>query len=237
MKHTKTLILSVTFSILAAILLFFITWTASANNSSYDFEEKIGIATIFILCCVAGLFFSYRPRLWRHLFLPSKNQQKQDQPCVHRSFHGHHPDCSTFQNHIIRLGKKTRCAGCLGLSIGLILSIVIMIFYSLIKINFTKTIALIFLLGGFCTIALVFLEVRHQWKHASIHVGINSLLPIGFLLIIIGVIEGTGDLIYGFFSLLFCFLWMDTRIQLSKTKHSALCRNCVESCKMFQETV
>ncbi len=237
MKQPNTLTSSAAFSIIAAILLFFIIWTASPDNSSLDFPEKAGIVSVFLVCCGAGIYFTFKPRLWRNLFSSPKDKLHQHQSVTKRSFQGHHPDCPTFHNHTIRLQQKIRCAGCLGLFIGFSLSIFIMIFYTILNISVSKMIVLSLFFVGLGCITVVFLEIGHQRRRAVIHVGINSLMPIGFLLIIIAVNEGTRDLLYGFFSLLFCFLWMDTRILFSKAQHRILCRNCGESCKMFTDPI
>jgi hypothetical protein len=111
-----------------------------------------------------------------------------------------------------------------------------MILYIITNLHFSKSIVLLLLLLGFLIVAVVFIEIQYRSKHTIAHVVLNSLLPLGFFLIITAVQESTGEILYSFFTLLFCFLWLDTRIQLSKIRHRLLCRNCGEPCKMFTES-
>jgi hypothetical protein len=93
--------------------------------------------------------------------------------------------------------------------------------------------SVLFILLGLLILAIVFGETFYQSQSVLLHVFINSLLPLSFFLLTIAVGEMTGQFVYGFFAVLLCFLWLDTRIQLSKWRHSLLCSMCSESCKMF----
>ncbi|HIH29704.1 MAG TPA: hypothetical protein HA260_07880 [Thermoplasmata archaeon] len=236
MKLTKTLFIYLTFSIIAALLLIFLVVTTPSHTSSLSTSEKGVIASVLILCCCFGISFTLRPNWVRNYFNRSKKQGKNTSSQEKRSFQGHHPECLTFQSHTIRWRQKIWCAGCFGLFIGLCGSIILMIFYMIVDFQLTKIIALLLLPSGFFILAVVYIEILHRSKHATVHALLNSFLPLSFFLIIITVGEITGDLVYGLFSILLCFLWLDTRIQLSKSHHRILCRNCVESCKMFTES-
>jgi len=202
-----------------------------------SFSEKVGIASVFILCCCAGISFTFKPNWVQHHFSQSKNQKKNTKSQQKRSFQGHHPDCTTFQNHTIKWKTKIWCAGCLGLFIGLCASIALMTLYMITDVKLTKMMAAFLLFLSVLLLAVVYIEIFHRSKHATVHAVINSLMPLSFFMIIIAVGEITGEFLYGLFSILLCFLWLDTRIQLSKSHHRILCRNCVESCKMFTESL
>lgn len=224
-----------TFSIFAAVLIIFLVGTTPSHPPPISFFEKVGIASVFILSCIVGISFTYRPNWLRQHFLKSKNEEKNMPPQVKRSFQGHHPDCPTFQNHTIQWKEKTWCAGCLGLFIGLCVSILLMIIYTGIEFQLTKMMAYLLLFLGLFILPVVYSEILYRSRYAIVHVVINSMLPLSFFLITIGVGGITGQFIYGFFTILLCFLWLDTRIQLSKWRHSILCTHCSESCKMFTD--
>ncbi|HWR27117.1 MAG TPA: hypothetical protein VN377_01635 [Candidatus Thermoplasmatota archaeon] len=237
MKHIRIIPLYIAFSSIAAVLLIFIVGTISSQASPLSVSEKIGIASVFILCCVIGISFTVRPNWTRRYFHKVKNEEKDTQSLRQRFFRGHHPDCLAFQNHTIYWRKKTWCAGCLGLFIGLCASIILMILYLRTDFQPTRMISLALLLIGLFILAVVYIEILHRSKRATVHVFINSLLPLSFLSITIAVGGATREFIYCLFSILLCFLWLDTRVQLSKSHHRSLCRNCVESCKMFTASV
>lgn len=210
----------------------FVVLTPS-QTSSISFLEKVGLAIVFILCCIIGISFTIHPNWIRHYFPKTKNLEKNIQLGFKRSFQGHHPDCLIFQNHTIQMMGKNWCAGCLGLFIGLCSAIVIFILYMMTDIQLTNVMSFHFLIFGLFTLAVVFIEILHRSRHAIVHIFINSLMPVSFFLITIAVGSITGEFIYGLFSILMCFLWLDTRIHFSKSRHSILCTECSESCKMF----
>ncbi len=236
MKHARIIPLYIAFSSIAAVLLILIVGTTSSQASPLSEPEKIGIASVFILCCIIGISFTVRPNWVRRYFHKVENEKKDVQSLGQRFFRGHHPDCLTFQNHTIHWGKKTWCAGCLGLFIGLCVSIVLMILYIGTDFQPARIISLVLLLIGLFILIVVYIEILYR-KRATVHVFINSLMPLSFFMITIAVGGITGEFIYGLFSILLCFLWLDTRVQLSKSHHRSLCINCVESCKMFMSSV
>jgi len=119
----------------------------------------------------------------------------------------------------------------------LCVSIFLMILYMGMNFHPTKMMALLLLLLGLLIVPVVYSEILYRNRYAIVHVFLNSLLPLSFFVITVTVGEITGEFIYGFFTILLCFLWLDTRIQLSKWRHGLLCAHCVESCKMFSVPV
>lgn len=220
-------------SFIAMVLIITIAGTAPPTPPSLTFFEKLGIATVFIFCCIVGISFTIRPNWFRQTFPKLNNAEKKTSPQVTRQFQGHHPNCAMFQNHIIQWRNKVWCAGCLGLLIGLCSAILFMILYVTFDVTLSKTISFFCLLLGFLALSLVFAEAFYQSHSPVLHVVINSILPLSYLLITIAVGEATGQFVSGLFTLLLCFLWIDTRIHLSKWRHSLLCLQCPESCKMF----
>jgi len=237
LKITRTIYLYFAFSFVAAVFLILLVGTTPSQTSPLTFLEKMGITSAFILCCVVGISLTFRSNWIRRYFSQSKRREKNMQSSGERTFRGHHPQCLTFQNHTIHWKEKTWCAGCLGLFIGLCLSILLMILYMITDFQFTKMIALLILLPGLFILLIVYVEILHPSRHATVHVFINSIMPLSFFTITIAVGGITGNLTYGLFTVLLCFLWLDTRIQLSKWHHRFLCTNCPESCKMFTASV
>jgi hypothetical protein len=94
---------------------------------------------------------------------------------------------------------------------------------------------LLLLLGLFILI-VVYGEIIYRSHHPMVHTVINSLLPLSFSIVTMAVVGCTGEFVYGLFTILICFLWLDTRIRLSKWRHNLLCIQCSESCKRLTDS-
>jgi hypothetical protein len=211
--------------------------TSPSDTPTITISEKGVIAGVFITSCVVGISFTFYPNWIRRYYPQKKNREKNTIKEVKRLFQGHHPDCHTFQNHRIQWKHKTWCAGCLGLLIGLCASTMLMILYLIIDFKQPKMISYLLFIVGLFILIFVYFEIVYSNRHPLLHVFSNSLLPISFFIIIIAVIGLTGKVLYGFFTILLCFLWLDVRIQLSKWRHRLLCIYCKESCKMYDASI
>ena len=234
MKQKTNVIYYLILSITAAILLLTLAFFNSSNTASVDIYDKLFVGGVFITICLFGISLAIYPG-WFKRFTKQEKQnpnRKQTQKAA-RKRKGHHPDCDQFQNHTIRIDNKILCAGCLGLSIGAILSIFLMILYIVIGGELSFTTFYFFMFLGLILIGLVYIEIMLPIRHAIIHVLSNVFLVVSFLLIVVCIFEITGNKIYGAVSILLSFLWLDTRIQLSYWQHSLICNNCTEQCKMY----
>ena len=219
----------------AALLIVFVSMTPTPTRT-LALLEKIFVAGVFIIICVFGVSFSLRPN-WVRLFISKKeNTVKNHSEALQRSFRGHHPDCKTFENHRVIYLDKTWCAGCLGLLIGCLLSIFLMILY-VVDSQQPPTISRLLFCLGLLLIALVYLEIIRESRHSIIHVLSNALLVLSFFFITTSIVELSGKVEYGFFTILLCILWLDTRIQLSRWRHRRLCSSCPEPCKIYEATI
>ena len=233
MNQPRHILVYLGFSFIAVVLVGLLVVTAPAVPPVLTRIEKMCVTGVFILCCAAGISFSIRPNWVRRYFSQKKNSEEEKIEKKNRLFQGHHPDCLTFQGHTIHWRNATWCAGCLGLLIGSCASIVVMTLYIITDFTLQKMILYLLMVLGLFFVFFVFIEIIQRSKHPWFHVFSNSLLLPGFLLITISIMGLTGTLVYGLFTILLCFLWLDTRVQLSQWRHRTLCRKCPESCKMF----
>jgi hypothetical protein len=150
-----------------------------------------------------------------------------------RKRQGHHPDCDKFKSHVIKTKNKVICAGCSGLALGSIISIFLTSAYIVLPNKILPTILHIFIILGLVIIILNYIEIVIPIRNAHFHMIFNVFFVISFFLIIIGIFELTGSMIYGIFGVIISFLWLDTRILLSKWRHSEICKNCSETCKVY----
>jgi hypothetical protein len=222
----------VTFSIIAAALIIFLA-VQSPSTDPFSQTNRLIVAAAFIMCAVLGTSFAIRPN-WIRRFGLKKNELKGSKTSsVQRMFQGHHPDCKAFESHTIKNYKTVWCAGCLGLGIGCTLSIVFMAIYVFFLFHQSLFFYQGMIVAGLFIITMAFLDARGEIKHPIRHIVINSALPLSFVLITISIVELTSNLMLGLCTILLCFLWLDTRVQLSAWRHQKLCYSCPEPCKMY----
>jgi hypothetical protein len=220
----------------AALLVVFVSMTP-APTRTLALLEKIFVAGVFISICVFGVSFSLRPNWVRPFISKKDNTEKNHSEALQRSFRGHHPDCKTFENHRMIYQNKTWCAGCFGLLIGCFLSILLMMLYVVVPFQQPLTISRLLFFLGLLVIAFVYLESILGSRRSIIHVLSNALLVLSFFLITTSMVELSGKVVYGLFTILLCILWLDTRIQLSRWHHRRLCRSCLQPCKIYVATI
>ena len=220
----------------AALLVVFVLMTPAPTHTLVLLEKMI-VAGVFIIICVFGLSFSLRPNWVRPFISKKENTEKNHSEALQRSFRGHHPDCKTFENHRMIYQNKTWCAGCLGLLIGCLLSIILMILYVVVPFQQPPAISRLLLFLGLLVMALVYLEIILGSRHSIIHVLSNGMLILSFFFITTSIVELSGKVVYGLFTILLCILWLDSRIQLSRWHHRRLCSSCPEPCKIYEATI
>ena len=230
MNQKNIVIYYIFLSLFVFLLLILINYFYISSN--YVFEiDRIIIAILFIVISGFGFSIAIRPKWYKKKI--KQDIKKFEINNYKRNREGHHPNCEKFQKHVILIKNKKYCSGCIGLALGTLFSIFLMIYYLIIvenqpMINYQN----IFFLG-FIFIFFSFFESIIHKKNPIIHIISNILLIIGFLLIIISTLENSGDLIYGFVSILASFLFLETRIQLSLFNHTETCFKCNELCKMY----
>jgi uncharacterized membrane protein len=220
-------------SLIGAMFLIGIVLYSPVSSPMPTVPDKIVVASTFIFLCILGISFSLRPNWLKGMMLKNNMTGSNNAHESKRCFLGHHPDCSFFDTHRIRYAKKTWCAGCFGLLIGCLVSMILMVLYVAISYQQSSTLSRLLFFFGLFLIVLVYVELFLGSSSPTIHIIFSSLLIVGFFCITIGIIELSGNGIYGFFTILICTLWLETRIQLSRWRHSLLCKECSESCKMY----
>ncbi len=223
------LILSAT----GALLIIFLSLLSYADIKTIRTSDKLVIGAVFILSCISGICAAIKPNLIKR-FSKRYSHDGQCLQTIITRHRGHHPECEQFMVHTIKIRNKILCPGCSGLAVGSIISIVLMSIYIVFLKEIPQVILPILIILGIVLIALNYIETVTPTRKASLHLTSNILLVISFFFIITGIFHLTGSVIYGIFAILISFLWLDTRIQLSKWRHSEVCRNCRETCKVFQ---
>jgi len=217
-----------TLSIIGGSFIIILNLLGQDNFSEMDLTDRLMLGGMFITSCALGISLAVWPN-WRKRKISTSGSGGTSG----RKFRGHHPDCQRFKNHTIYIKNKYYCAGCLGLSLGAAMTVCIMLLYIFISINFDSQIAWTLLFVGFGFVIINLLESGNKNLKPGRHVISNVLLVSGFFLAITMTFHITANLTYAFFALLVSFLWLDTRIRLSKKRHRLICRKCRRSCKCF----
>ncbi|MBN1280806.1 MAG: hypothetical protein JXA00_04070 [Candidatus Thermoplasmatota archaeon] len=233
MNQKRTLILYLCLSAGAGILISLLVLFSPEHRTPLSILDSQLIGGVGIGCCVLGLSCVLYPNRLRRFLRSSEDREVSHTQEHTRVFQGHHPNCPLFDSHRVRWNNKEWCAGCLGLGIGLMLSIGLMLFFMTQVFQVTRTMVYMWLMVGFLLILLVYAELFRRSQQGVIHLLVNSGFIPGCTLVILSVVQLTGNLLFGLFTLLLCFLWVDTRMQLSEWQHHRLCSSCSETCKMY----
>ncbi len=233
MKQKNTVLLYLSLSGIGMVLLSAVVLTSSSSAPMLSFFEKLLLGSIFVFLCIIGASLCLRPNWMKAVVLKKNTVHTNQEYQKIRCFIGHHPDCSVFDHHRIVFGKKTWCAGCAGLLLGCVLSSALMVLYVFwFPLLDALVYRVLFFFGMLCII-LVYAELLIGSHSRFTHVITNSMLVLSFLFITICIAELSGDVIDGFFTIVFCILWLDSRILLSKWRHNRLCSTCPETCKTY----
>lgn len=162
-------------------------------------------------------------------FFPEKflSLKKRDIPkseTIH-DFAGHHPQCERYVNHVIHLKGHVFCAGCTGLTIGALVSILIFIYYLIMGWDFNVTVT--FWIGFFLVAAGV-LQHLIDFDNPMIHSLLNIIFVFGVALLRIGLRMLNDGSVLDFYFLFLTLYWIDSRIKLSEIDHILVCSKCVK---------
>jgi hypothetical protein len=230
LRRTRSVVGYILLSSLTAAMLLIGSWIGLWNGSSLTYDDRLIVGLAFMGSCVLGILLSLGPRKLHSL---RKNARMSDpRGSADRAWVGHHPDCGKFGDHVIAINRHKYCAGCLGLALGSLISLAITVFCLLVPPVDVLLGRLLVILGMFL-VASCMAEVAWHPPAPSLHVLSNLALTIGFLLVVVGVMSSSADVMLSLIAILICFLWLDTRIQISDWKHAKACGTCDKSCRAY----
>ena len=232
MRQKSVIVWYVVLSLATGGLLFAISLALSAQAGPLSFSDKVIVGVIFMASCIFGILQS--TKLCR-----SSGSSKEERTYDARAGDGelprrvgHHPSCGRFEDHVTTLMGKTYCSGCLGLAVGSGIALLLMFVYLLLPtVSPGFGVALVFV--GLSLMIVDLAETAIHSRTQKIHVLVNLLLVVGFLLITIGASGATSSGAYGLLAILISFLWLDARIQLSNWKHASICQSCTQNCQSY----
>jgi hypothetical protein len=225
LNQKKRVIYYLIFSMLGAALLIVASAIHYSDNNVIHMYDKLVVGGAFIISCIFGIYAAVKPdRMY-----PKRGDSQQSQIAMR----GHHPDCEDFTDHVIKIKSTILCPGCSGLALGCVISILLMCSYIVYPLELQQIHSYILVFLGILFIVLNYGEMLIPARIPYFHLISNIFLVISFFLIILGILHLTGNMVYGLLAVLMSYLWLDTRIQLSVWRHSLVCQNCNESCKIY----
>jgi hypothetical protein len=203
----------------------------SPEADSVDSTERLVVGGVFMGSCALGISLA----IWPGWFRKSGrgDHGSRGDTTGGRGRLGHHPDCESFQSHVLKMKAGALCAGCTGLALGSFVSILLTGAYLVRPLDLQSATLHALIALGIVLVVVSFIEIAAPARNVLVHVTANALLVVGFFSLVIGTFQLTGSLAYGLLGVVISFLLLDTRIQLSSWRHSRMCADCRESCKSY----
>lgn len=212
------------------LMMSLLTSTPESVQSSSRLFVGISLTFSFLL----GISLALRPR-WLLRIVRGREEKglSASSPNGGRRFRGHHPDCNSFNDHVIEIDGRKVCAGCLGLALGASVSILLTIAYAGYQWTLIPDWPGVLVIIGLILVTINLIETYVPNRSTGLHISSNTLLVIGSCFVTIGVLEESGSAINGVLAIIISFLWLDTRIRISNWRHVETCSRCSEKCKVF----
>ncbi|MFQ5911196.1 MAG: hypothetical protein ACE5IJ_10850 [Thermoplasmata archaeon] len=232
MNQERNLAQYVILSAVGASLIIVISWLGASDAVSFDAADKLLVGGAFILSCMFGISIALRPGWVSRSGRRNHGAITRGQTGKGKR-RGHHPDCGGFEAHVIDTKSRSLCAGCTGLAVGSIISILLVTVCISLPARIPPTFLYVLVSLGMFLIAVNFAETVIPVRNAVLHLVSNVFLVISFFFIVIGVFLLTGNAVYGILGIVMSFLWLETRIRLSNWRHAEVCGECSETCKAY----
>ena len=233
MKTKRTHQYYLLLSALSLIVLVVIIWFFPMDYPS-SFYDKLVTGVAFCGSCLLGVSLTVRPNWMRRYISRSSPlpQRKTTKNHAEMTFRGHHPACTPFRSHVISIRGNIRCGGCLGLALGAGASLVLFVVYLFVS-PLSFLVSHVMFLTGVCLIPLSLAATKNTARHSMIRVILNFVLIVGFLFITLSILEITARPSFAMLAVLFSWLWIALRKELSLWNHHTICQSCSRTCKMY----
>ena len=221
-------------SLAGAIIVMALAWFGATAHGGLQLVDRLLVGLPLSASFILGISLAVRPGWMKRLHkdtIHSADVSPPQSPVRRRR--GHHPDCEHFRPHTVTARGKVLCAGCTGLAFGSVASIVIVSLYVSISTSVPQPTSSAIAAIGIALVAASMTDSELFQARGGERLFSNLIMPIGFLLVAVGLLETTGSAVYGLVGVLISFLWLDTRIRLSRRRHIRICGNCGEACKSY----
>ncbi len=145
--------------------------------------------------------------------------------------HGHHPGCETFDPHELILGRKSFCAGCLGLAIGAVISICgSMLYFGDFLSPHASLAAYFIIIGTICNMAMLGRYFILPRSGGPVRVFLHATMVVGASCVLIGVDLLGQNLFFDYGTIVLVLFWLRTKMLLTKWEHKKVCAACDHPC-------
>ena len=196
--------------------------TFLAQNTDKVPLQNVYAGSIYATVCMAGVVAAvHQPR-----FAKAGPLTREEMSVT--GYQGHHPTCGRFASHVIHIQNRVLCAGCSGLVVGAVVSLVGSVYF-FIDLTLGSTSVIVYGLGAAFVVLGILQYSLLRTRHGVVHFLTNVLFVVGTALLLIGFNEINGGVLifYLFASIVF---WILARIVLSQVEHERVCRQCGRRC-------
>lgn len=203
--------------LLAITILFYLTTQFRSKSFSYQREASAGV---FSLICLLGIVAAIYPSRVRSLLRKGSIHQVGSEGHIL----GHHPTCGSFTNHVLNVGDRVYCSGCLGLTIGALISVG----YTIVSLFFIDSISGVgaLFVVGLALIVIGILQHVIDGNNPMIHSVLNALLVFGVALARSAAQVMNDGIVLDAYFIALMFYIIQVRIELSQIDHSLVCAAC-----------
>jgi hypothetical protein len=177
--------------------------------------------------CILGIIASIYPNRCSQIYYFRVKNIKSYRNCSKDKkvrLRGHHPVCDKFSQHIVQLFGKEYCAGCLGMRLGAVISLLALASYLILDVN--VNIAIILFWSGVLMVAASLLQNAIFTTPRGIRLLSNIAFVLGTWGILVGINEINGSIALNLYFFTLIFYWLLTRMILSQWKHQKICSSC-----------
>ncbi len=225
-------------SLVGLCLLAAFTFNSPTSTSEFQFRRQF-TGSIFGAICLLGIIAgaspsrcSQVPHLARRRSTGSNKTRQDSAGETPVMFRGHHPTCGNFSTHIFHLGGKAYCAGCVGMAVGAVISLLGIFTYLYAGLHVMGAGVAVFWLG-FTGVTSGLLHNMFGLKSGLPRVFLNIMFVLGAFLLLIGIDVVKGNLTIELYLLTLIVYWIVTRTVLSRWEHRKICRACgLKSCSL-----
>lgn len=132
---------------------------------------------------------------------------------------------------MVKIGRRVFCAGCVGLILGAVLSLLGTAAYFFLDSSFSRAYWPFWMgcVGVSCGLLQYHL---FDWGKSSIHLSVNTYFVFGVFLMLAAADQLARSTVINLYIVALGVLWLYTRIMLSKLDHKTLCEACpVDKCE------
>lgn len=232
MKLTQNFIATFLMTLSLCGVLLIVIITTSPPNTQDDFWRKPFLGSLFGIECILGILAGLFPSKCTGLLHFRKPQSTSQTIDREETFQGHHANCGQFKDHVINFRGKTYCAGCTGLIIGAISSLIGVMLYFFLEFDLSSNMFYPFWIGVVGVVSGLLQYRLFNWGGSMVHLLINVYFVFGSFLLLVAVDAITENWTIGLYLIIFSIFWVITRVVLSQRDHKQTCSTCsVDECE------